>query len=132
MGDLGYLDAQDRFWFCGRKSHRLRTTKGSMFTIPCEAIFNAHEKIYRSALVGIGEADAQTPVLIAEPLPQHWPQTEPQRQELIDQLKAIAGKHWQTDGIQLFLLHQSLPVDIRHNSKIFREQLRGWAGEKLK
>ena len=131
MGDVGYLDAQDRFWFCGRKSHRLKTAKGVMFTIPCEAIINTHEKIYRSALVGIGEADAQTPVLIAEPLPEHWPQSESQRQELIDQLKAIAKIHWQTDGIEHFLLHRSLPVDIRHNSKIFREQLRGWAAKQL-
>ena len=132
MGDVGYLDAQDRFWFCGRKSHRLNTANGVMFTIPCEAIFNTHEKIYRSALVGVGEADAQTPVLIAEPLPEHWPQTDSQRQELIGQLKAIGKIHWQTDKIAQFLLHRSLPVDIRHNSKIFREQLRDWAGEQLK
>ena len=54
LGDVGYLDDQDRFWFCGRKSHRLLTREGPMYTIPCEAIFNQHERIYRSALVGIG------------------------------------------------------------------------------
>lgn len=131
MGDVGYLDDQDRFWFCGRKSHRLLTPDGPMFTIPCEAIINTHEKIYRSALVGIGKADAQTPVLIAEPLPEHWPQNDSQRSELIEHLKEIAKTHWQTDGIEHFLLHRSLPVDIRHNSKIFREQLRGWAAERV-
>ena len=129
MGDIGYLDDQDRFWFCGRKSHRLCTTEGAMFTIPCEAIFNTHEKIYRSALVGIGDANAQTPVLIAEPLSEHWPQSDSERNELIAQLKEIAKNHWQTDSIEHLLLHRSLPVDIRHNSKIFREQLRGWAEE---
>ena len=40
MGDVGYLDAQDRFWFCGRMAHRVTTAAGVMFTIPCEAIFN--------------------------------------------------------------------------------------------
>lgn len=131
MGDVGYLDDQDRFWFCGRKSHRLRTSKGTMFTIPCEAIINTHKKIYRSALVGIGEPGDQSPVLIAEPLPEHWPQAEPQQQTLIDELKEISRQHWQTDQIEHFLLHCSLPVDIRHNSKIFREQLRGWAADEL-
>ncbi len=29
--------------------------------------------------------------------------------------------------IQLLLLHPSLPVDIRHNVKIFREKLAVWA-----
>ena len=42
MGDVGYLDEQDRFWFCGRKAHRVRTASGALYTIPCEAIFNQH------------------------------------------------------------------------------------------
>ena len=54
MGDVGYLDEQGRFWFCGRMAHRVQTAAGPMFTIPCEAIFNQHPAIYRSALVGVG------------------------------------------------------------------------------
>jgi len=65
MGDVGYLDDQERFWFCGRKGHRVRTPSGTMFTIPCEAISNLHEKIYRSALVGVGPTGSETPVMIA-------------------------------------------------------------------
>ena len=34
MGDLGYLDQQERFWFCGRKGHRVETARGTLFTIP--------------------------------------------------------------------------------------------------
>ncbi|MFT7641379.1 MAG: acyl-CoA synthetase (AMP-forming)/AMP-acid ligase II, partial [Pirellulaceae bacterium] len=34
MGDVGYLDGRDRFWFCGRKAHRVRTAQGNMFTVP--------------------------------------------------------------------------------------------------
>ena len=30
------------------------------------------------------------------------------------------------------LFHKSLPVDIRHNSKIFREKLAVWATERLR
>ena len=75
MGDVGYLDAQDRFWFCGRKSHRLQTAHGTMFTIPCEAIFNGHPAVYRSALVGIGQPGAQVPVVVVETWPERRPQT---------------------------------------------------------
>ena len=70
MGDVGYFDDTGRFWFCGRKAHRVRTQNGTMFTIPCESIINTHEKVYRSALVGVGEPGNQRPVIIVvqEPL----------------------------------------------------------------
>src|SRR6185369_5843753 len=80
MGDVGYLEPaagdgerNQRFWFCGRKSHRVMTERGTLFTIPCEAIFNQHERIYRSALVGVGSLGRQRPVIIAEP----WPEKRP-------------------------------------------------------
>lgn len=132
MGDVGYLDAQDRFWFCGRKSHRLQTSEGTMFTIPCEAIINSHPAVYRSALVGVGPAGAEVPVLIAEPQREHWPSSKEAKTKLIAELKQVAAQHWQTNRIEHFLLHQSLPVDIRHNSKIFREQLRPWAAKRIR
>ncbi len=40
--------------FCGRKGHRVIGADRTWFTIPCEAIFNAHPHVYRSALVGLG------------------------------------------------------------------------------
>jgi len=131
MGDVGYLDSEDRFWFCGRKSHRVQTAQGVMFTVPCEAIINTHKKVYRSALVGVGNPGQQVPVLIAEPHRDDWPESENERQKLIDEIQSISKQHWQTDSIEHFLLHQSLPVDIRHNSKIFREQLRPWAADRI-
>ena len=59
MGDLGYFDDEGRLWFCGRKSHRVVTRDETYYTIPCEGVFNAHPKVYRSALVG---AERSTPV----------------------------------------------------------------------
>ena len=131
MGDVGYLDDQDRFWFCGRKGHRVRTADGTMFTIPCEAISNLHEKIYRSALVGVGPTGSETPVMIVEPLPTAWPTTPIDSQTLIDELKQQLAAHSKTSSIKHVLLRQKLPVDIRHNSKIFREQLKPWATQQL-
>ena len=66
MGDLGWLDEKGRLWFCGRKSHRVITATETLFTIPCEALFNNHPRVYRSALVGVGPRLQQRPVIIVE------------------------------------------------------------------
>lgn len=128
MGDVGYLDDKDRFWFCGRKGHRVQTENETIFTIPCEAIINTHPDIYRSALVGVGTAGHETPVLIAEPWKGKWPSDE---SKLLNEIHELAAGNEKTQSIQHFLLHKSLPVDIRHNSKIFREQLRAWAAKRI-
>ncbi len=68
LGDVGYFDERGRFWFCGRMAHRLQTADGPMYTIRCEAIFNQHPDVYRSALVGVGPPGKQRPVIVVEPL----------------------------------------------------------------
>jgi acyl-CoA synthetase (AMP-forming)/AMP-acid ligase II len=138
MGDVGYLendpsgdDRQQRFWFCGRKAHRVTTPGRTLFTIPCEAIFNTHPAIYRSALVGVGAAGQQRPVLIAEPWPEHWPHGIEAHEKLLNDLRDLAAQHPHTQSIGDFFLMRALPVDIRHNAKIFREKLAVWAAAKL-
>jgi len=131
MGDLGYLDDQDRFWFCGRKSHRVRTAQGEMYTFPCEAIFNQHPQVYRSALVGIGPVGRQRPVIVVEPWPDQRPRSAAERKTLCEELRGLARAYSHTRMIEDFLIHRAMPVDIRHNAKIFREQLAVWAAAKL-
>jgi len=131
MGDVGWLDEQDRFWFCGRKSHRVRTAQGEMYTVACEAIFNQHPQVYRSALVGIGPAGQQTPAIVVEPWPDRRPRSEAERKTLGAELRTLAQAHSHTRTIEHFLIHRAMPVDIRHNAKIFREQLAVWAAERL-
>jgi olefin beta-lactone synthetase len=121
MGDVGYLDENYRLWFCGRKSHRVQTAEGTLFTIPCEAIFNTHEKVKRSALVGIGPAGNQTPVIVIEAEGTIDPKT------LTEELLQLGASHAITQPIRQVLYHPSFPVDIRHNAKIGREQLARWA-----
>jgi acyl-coenzyme A synthetase/AMP-(fatty) acid ligase len=128
MGDLGYRDEQGRIWFCGRKAQRVITVEETLFTIPCEAIFNTHPQLYRSALVGIGEVDKQQPVLCVELEEQLSPQGQ---QVLLDQLKQIGQANPLTKNIHDFLIHPGFPVDIRHNAKIFREKLVIWAAEQF-
>ena len=129
MGDIGYFDDQGRFWFCGRKSHRLETKSGPMFTVPCESIINSHPAIYRSALVGSGKKGEHIPVLFAEPWPEQRPVDKAAKEALLQELKDLASEHWQTNTIEHFDIHIKLPVDIRHNSKIFREQMRPMADD---
>lgn len=126
IGDLGYLDEDNRLWFCGRKGHRVETDAGLMFTIPCEAIFNEHPDVFRSALVGVkrtGKKDI--PVMIVEPYGRY------EQSKLIAELQALAESNGLVSGIEHFLINEEFPVDIRHNAKIFREKLALWAAEKL-
>ena len=126
MGDLGYFDQKTRLWFCGRKGHRVITKSGTMYTVCCEAIFNEHPKVFRSALVGIGSKGQQQPVLIVE---LHDRNTS---EGIVSDLKQMALENELTHTIKHFLIHPSFPVDIRHNAKIFREKLSVWAADELK
>jgi acyl-coenzyme A synthetase/AMP-(fatty) acid ligase len=100
-----------------------------MFTIPCETIVNQHPRVYRSALVGIGPADQQRPIMIVELWPDKQCGDDHDRQQLVQELLTLAGSHHLTEPVQQVLIHPGLPVDIRHNSKIFREQLAVWAAK---
>ncbi len=133
MGDVGYLDTHDRFWCCGRKSHRVQTACGPMFTEPCEAIFNTHPHVHRTALVGVGACGEQEPVIIAELWPEHAPADSMKAEQLKAQLRKIGKANTLTRSIDHILLYpKRLPTDIRHNSKIFREQLVPWATKQLR
>jgi acyl-CoA synthetase (AMP-forming)/AMP-acid ligase II len=127
IGDVGYLDDTGHLWFCGRKAHRVMARHGVLYTICCEAIFNQHPAVYRSALVGVGPSGDEEPVIIVELEDIRYDQ-----QRLFAELRQMAGQHEHTARIQHFLCHADFPVDIRHNAKIFREKLAVWAGQRLK
>lgn len=127
MGDLGWQDSKGRIWFCGRKGHRVETGTEPLYTIPVEAIFNNHEKVYRSALAGVGPKTNQIPVIFIEP-------NEKIKNEkaFIQELFDLAKANPLTSGIEHIFIEYEFPVDIRHNSKIFREKLAVKAKAKLK
>jgi hypothetical protein len=103
-----------------------------MFTIPCEAVFNQHPGVYRSALVGVGTAGQQRPVIVVEPWPECRPRGRTARRKLIEELGELARVNPLTSDIRDFLIHRALPVDVRHNAKIAREKLASWAAGKLR
>ena len=126
MGDLGWKDSKGRLWFCGRKNHRVITQDETLFTIPVEAIFNNHEKVFRSALAGAGPRNMQTPVVFIEPCSKIS-----NKKAFIKELLDLAKSNPLTAGIDHVFIEKAFPVDIRHNSKIFREKLAGKARRKL-
>jgi acyl-CoA synthetase (AMP-forming)/AMP-acid ligase II len=129
MGDLGYFDQQGRLWFCGRKSHRVTSAQRELYTLPTEEIFNTHELVARSALVGIGAKEHKRPVICIEPL---RPLSQAERRKVTLELKSLAAAHPHTREIETFLFHPKFPVDIRHNAKIFREKLAVWAERQMR
>ena len=128
MGDLGYFDEQGRLWFCGRKSHRVVTPERTYFTEPVEGIFNAHPQVFRTALVGVMRSGLMQPVLCVEL------ETEARRAskaKLTQELLELGAKFEASRPVRTILFHKAFPVDIRHNSKIFREKLAVWAIKQL-
>ena len=113
MGDLGWQDEQGRLWFCGRKSERVRTIHGELYTECVEGPVNAVPGVYRSALVGLGEPGQHTPALVIEPEP------GAEREPIIPAVREII----QGLGIERIEFSTSFPVDIRHNAKIRRHEL---------
>lgn len=128
MGDVGWLDTKGRLWFCGRKSQRVLTSHGTLYTIPCEAIFNNHPQVRRTALVGVGVKGQQQPVIVVEP---HSTLKGPSWQTLVEELKVLAKTNPRTINITTFFKYRSFPVDARHNAKINREKLAAWVAREL-
>lgn len=130
MGDLGYLDTEGRIWFCGRKSHRVITSYGELYSTMAEGIFNQHPDVFRSALVGIGKPPVQVPVICIE-LGKGINKRRPALKELTLELLETAARHNCTSQVKIILYHPGFPVDIRHNSKISREKLALWAEHRV-
>jgi acyl-CoA synthetase (AMP-forming)/AMP-acid ligase II len=128
MGDVGRMDNKGRLWFYGRKAHRVTTPTGPLFTLPTEAIFLQHPHVARAALVGVGAAGFQRPVMCIEAEKTSFKGGLP---ALERELLTWAASHEQTAKIRDVLFHPRFPLDIRHNSKIFREELARWANGKL-
>ncbi|HKK19736.1 MAG TPA: fatty acid CoA ligase family protein [Opitutales bacterium] len=120
MGDLGKFDDQGRIWFCGRIVERVLTGDGPLYTDCCEAIFNQHAKVYRSALIDTGGGH---PAIVVEPEPGHFPSSGAAKKEFCFELAQLAQANPVTKNIDRFFFEKSFPVDVRHNAKIHRLSL---------
>ncbi|MGY8813178.1 MAG: fatty acid CoA ligase family protein [Gammaproteobacteria bacterium] len=127
MGDTGYFDDSGRLWFCGRKTHCVVYKKEIYFSICCEGVFNVHEKIFRTALIGINRNGHTVPALCVEMEDEYYGDD---KKQLKSELLELGGRYEHTCVIKEFFFHPSFPVDIRHNAKIDRVKLGIWANNK--
>jgi acyl-CoA synthetase (AMP-forming)/AMP-acid ligase II len=126
MGDVGYLDENNTLWFCGRKDHRVNLNDGeTLFTIPCEAIFNQHTKVFRTALVAIkNKNNIVEPILAVELKGDYWKLKDI---HLANEILLLGQKFKHTEKIKKCFFHKEFLVDVRHNAKIDREYLSRYA-----
>ena len=89
-------------------------------------MFNELPGVKRTAHVGIGPRGRQTPAIVFEPTGNAIDQDK-----LAEQLREVAQQFDHTRGIDRFLPYAPFPVDVRHNSKINREQLAAFAAQAL-
>ena len=119
MGDLAAFDSQGRLWFYGRKSHRVTTGAGDIYTIEVESRINRHPAVRRSALVGIA-AEGEIQGMICLEL------EEGIGGEVVDEIVAL------DERLVAGFVHKGFPTDVRHNSKIDRPALAEWATKQMK
>lgn len=120
MGDAAYQDENGRWWFLGRMAERVRTPAGTMFTECCEAVFNLHPKVARTALIAWLEGETVHPALVVEPKAQDWPAHPHERHALAAELHALGQAQASTRPIHRYFFQRHFPVDVRHNAKIHR------------
>ena len=127
-GDVGYFDNDGRFWYCGRKSQRVVTAAGPLFTECVEGVFNRHPDVELSALVGVGRAGDELPVIAVKFRPRE--KRTPVRfsrnsgREVFGDFGRLAATAIPAHTVCDWMDFEKMPVDVRHNSKINREFLR--------
>jgi acyl-CoA synthetase (AMP-forming)/AMP-acid ligase II/pimeloyl-ACP methyl ester carboxylesterase len=131
MGDVGYFDDTGRLFMCGRKGHRVEAQGKTFFSLPCEAIYNRHPDVFRSALVGVTIKGRVEPAIVIELSP-HVKPGKTYKKELTEKLLAMGREFKHTSPIRTVLYHKKFPVDVRHNAKIVREKLAEWAQKEVK
>lgn len=123
IGDIGYLDDKNELWFLGRKTHRVQTENEEMYPIPCEAIFNLHPQVKRSALIGLGSTPTQIPAIVIERKDGEYLQGK-ERSIFESELLTLSKKFKHTEKINKIYISKEFPVDVRHNIKIDRLKLK--------
>jgi len=114
MGDVGFIDEDNLFWFCGRKQHIVTFKGKTYYPIQVELIYNQHNRVKRSAL--IKDPKTGEPAVVIE---RYDNKAQIDSMFLMD-LKNLSQTHDHLKEICKFYAIDSFPVDTRHNIKIDR------------
>ena len=122
-GDVGHLDADGRLWIEGRSVHVVHTDRGPITPVPVEVAVERINGIERAAAAGVGPHGCQQLVVVVESegAAALAPAT------LVAEVRAAVT--WAP--VAAVLTVPSLPVDIRHNTKIDRAAVAAWAAQVL-
>ena len=128
MGDVGYVDKDGMLWFCGRKVDRVTLKDAELYTDQCENIFNTHNAVRRSALIGINGSDGnKQAAIVVEPQDKTVLGDQTALDKLENELLSLAKSFDKTTPVETVFFRKTFPVDVRHNAKIKREILTAWA-----
>jgi acyl-coenzyme A synthetase/AMP-(fatty) acid ligase/pimeloyl-ACP methyl ester carboxylesterase len=128
-GDVGHLDDQGRLWVEGRLPHVLTTASGPLTPVAAEQAVEALAGVARAAVVGVGPVGTQQVVVVVETAARSRRPAlaaAPLAAEVRDAVHAAVGHR-----VAAVLVVPDLPTDVRHNSKIDRTRLAGWASAVL-
>lgn len=122
-GDVGVLDEHGRLWVAGRLSHVVTSPAGPIAPVPLEQAVQRIPGVRQAACVGIGPVGLQQVVLVCV---MEDGSSGLASMSLLDDVRELVDC-----DVAAVLLRPSLPVDIRHNSKIDRMAVSNWAAEQL-
>jgi acyl-CoA synthetase (AMP-forming)/AMP-acid ligase II len=122
-GDVGHLDDQGRLWVAGRLQHVITTASGVVTPVGVEQRVESLAQVRAAAVVGIGPTGTQQVAVVVVPV-RRVRRLSPVTASvpLTDQVRSVAGV-----DLAAVLVVASLPVDIRHASKVDRTKVASWA-----
>jgi acyl-coenzyme A synthetase/AMP-(fatty) acid ligase/pimeloyl-ACP methyl ester carboxylesterase len=130
-GDVGHLDLQGRLWVEGRLQHVVSTPHGVVTPVGVEQRVERLAGVRAAAVVGVGPLGTQVVAVVVVPA------TSARRgrsgrlrlaeQSLAEQVRVAAGTE-----VAAVLTTSRLPVDIRHASKVDRQEVATHAGRFLR
>lgn len=126
--DIGHVDAQGRIWVEGRTQHIVTTPYGPVAPGGVEAVVDTVPGVSRSAVVGVGPHGNQALVVVLERTDEMKPGLA--GLDITAQIRETVLEKCDLD-VAAVLVAKDFLTDIRHNSKINREQLREWAEDQL-
>ena len=120
--DVGHLDDNGRLWVEGRLAHVVVTSRGVLTPVGIEQRVVALPEVRDAAVVGVGPRGAAQVVVVVVP-------EDPRSHRRVLGSPALTAAVRQTAGVDVtaVLVAPSLPVDIRHQSKIDRARVAVWA-----
>ncbi len=124
-GDVGHLDAEGRLWVEGRLQHVVTTPGGPLTPVGVEQRVETLDEVRSAAVVGVGPVGTQAVAVVVVPRGGST-RTPVAGLALTERVRAAAGT-----AVAAVLVRESLPVDIRHASKVDRAAVARWAADVL-